>query len=88
MEKAFAFIKSRLREPSTIRGLILIFVAISGANLSPEDTQNLVTHALGIVGLFGLFPDKMPGKTSEEKQENEDTVREIVNEMVDEEQNK
>jgi hypothetical protein len=59
MEKILTYIKSRLREPSTIRGLILLVVGISGANLSPEDTQQLITHALGVVGVFGLLPDKM-----------------------------
>lgn len=59
MEKVLTYIKQRFKEPSTIRGLILLIVGISGANLSPEDTQQLVTHALGVVGLFGLLPDKI-----------------------------
>jgi hypothetical protein len=57
--KVLDYIKARLTEASTWRGIILIFVAISGANLSPEETQQLIAHALGIVGLFGILPDKI-----------------------------
>lgn len=59
MKKILQFLKNRLYEPSTLRGLILIIVGISGANLEPEQTQELVTYALGIVGLFGFLPDKV-----------------------------
>ncbi len=59
MDKIIQYIKSRVHEPSTLRGLVLVVVGLSGANLEPEQTQELVTYALGIVGIFGLLPDKV-----------------------------
>jgi hypothetical protein len=57
--KVLNYIKARLTEASTWRGIILLVVAVSGSQLSPEETQQLITHALGIIGLFGILPDKI-----------------------------
>ena len=52
------FIKARLREASTWRGLILL-ATIAGAKLSPEQTEAIVTFGVTLVATIGVFfPDK------------------------------
>ncbi len=43
-----------LRYPSTWQGLVTI-LALAGVTLSPEQTQAIVTAAVGVVGAISLF---------------------------------
>jgi len=53
-----AYIRERLREASTWRGLVLVATA-SGAALSPEQQEAIVTVGLLVAGLLGaMLPDK------------------------------
>ena len=42
----------RIKEPSTWRGIILLFVAF-GCNISPEQQEAIITVGLTIVGFIG-----------------------------------
>jgi hypothetical protein len=54
----FDYLRARLLEPSTWRGLVLISTAL-GAVLTPEQQEAIVTAGLLIAGLIGAaFPDK------------------------------
>ena len=54
----FDYLRARLLEPSTWRGLVLISAAL-GAVLTPEQQEAIVTAGLLIAGLIGAaFPDK------------------------------
>ena len=54
----FDYLRARLLEPSTWRGLVLISTAL-GAMLTPEQQEAIVTAGLLIAGLVGAaFPDK------------------------------
>jgi len=54
----FDYIRARLLEPSTWRGLVLISAAL-GAVLTPEQQEAIVTAGLLMAGLIGAaFPDK------------------------------
>lgn len=52
------FIKARLKEASTWRGLILL-ATIAGAKLNPEQIEAIVTLGVSLVATIGVFfPDK------------------------------
>ncbi len=54
----FDYLRARLLEPSTWRGLVLISAAL-GAVLTPEQQEAIVTAGLLVAGLVGAaFPDK------------------------------
>jgi len=54
----FDYLRARLLEPSTWRGLVLISTAL-GAVLTPEQQEAIVTAGLLVAGLIGAaFPDK------------------------------
>jgi hypothetical protein len=54
----FDFIKKRLNEQSTWKGLILILTSL-GVTLSPEQQNAIVSVGLGLVGLINtFFPSK------------------------------
>lgn len=54
----FNYLRARLLEPSTWRGLVLISTAL-GAVLTPEQQEAIVTAGLLMAGLIGAaFPDK------------------------------
>ena len=54
----FDYLRARLLEPSTWRGLVLISTAL-GAVLTPEQQGAIVTAGLLMAGLIGAaFPDK------------------------------
>ena len=54
----FDYLRARLLEPSTWRGLVLISTAL-GAVLTPEQQEAIVTAGLLMAGLIGAaFPDK------------------------------
>ena len=52
------YLKARLSEPSSWRGLIAILTGF-GVTLSPEQTNAIVAGGLALMGLVGVFtPDK------------------------------
>ena len=52
------FIKARLKEPSTWRGLIALATAL-GLKLSPEQATAIITLGVALMGAVGVFtPDK------------------------------
>jgi len=54
------YIINRLKETSTIRGLILLVVSVTGSTLSSEQTESAIYLILGIVGLIDAsMPDKI-----------------------------
>ena len=50
----FDFIKARLAEASTWRGVIALLTA-AGVTLSPEQTNAIVSAGLAIIGVLGVF---------------------------------
>ena len=48
------FIKDRLGEASTWRGLVAILTA-AGISISPEQTTAIVSAGLAVIGLVGVF---------------------------------
>lgn len=58
MTKLLPFIVARLREASTIRGLLLCLTA-TGVALKPDAIDAIVTFGVGLAGLLGvLLPDQ------------------------------
>ena len=52
-----SYIKARLVEPTTWRGIVLIITA-AGAKLNPEQTEAIIGAGLALAGLLGVFlPD-------------------------------
>lgn len=52
------YLKARLQEPSTIRGMIWIAVAC-GIQIQPEHIPDIIAAGAAIAGLIGAFsPDK------------------------------
>lgn len=52
------FLKARLKEASTWRGIILL-LTVCGVKLSPDQAAAIITLGLAIVGAVGVFaPDK------------------------------
>ncbi len=53
---------SRLKEPSTWRGLTLIITA-AGVTLNPEQTAAIIAGGIALAGILGAFvPDKFGDK--------------------------
>lgn len=53
-----SYILSRIKEPSTWRGFILLLTAI-GVPVAPQLAEAIVTTGLGVAGLVGVIsPDK------------------------------
>lgn len=58
-----AYLKSRLLEASTLRGLILLAGGIGGIEISDSDAETLTAAVLVLAGLAGAaLPDRMGGK--------------------------
>ena len=56
---------SRLKEPSTWRGLIWI-LTVFGVLLTPEQTEAIVLAGMALAGLLGVFCSDTPGTTKVE----------------------
>ena len=50
----FDFLKDRLGEASTWRGLVALLTA-AGVTLSPEQTNAIIGAGLALIGLIGVF---------------------------------
>ena len=56
------WILSRLQEPSTWRGLVLVATAL-GAKWSPDSQQAVITIGIGAAGVLGaILPDTFKKK--------------------------
>lgn len=61
-KKLWEYIKNRMSEASTWRGLIVL-AGLIGVTLSPEQKEAIVTFGLALYGVIGtFFPDKPNGK--------------------------
>ncbi|MDY0282327.1 MAG: hypothetical protein RBR35_17410 [Salinivirgaceae bacterium] len=59
MKSIVKFLYSRLKEPSTWRGIVAIITA-AGVTLSPEQSAAIVSAGLAGIGIVGaFFPDKV-----------------------------
>lgn len=48
------WIKDRLREPSTYRGIVAL-AALAGVSISPEQWEAITAVAVGVYGLIQVF---------------------------------
>jgi hypothetical protein len=48
------FLKARLSEASTWRGIVALLTA-AGVSLSPEQTNAIIGAGLALIGLLGVF---------------------------------
>lgn len=55
------YIKNRLAEPSTLRGIVYLCGGLLGLNLEAADTDKIVEGTLVLAGLLGMLPDKTHG---------------------------
>lgn len=53
------YIINRLKEPSTIRGLVLLF-GLLGAKFSPEQSEAIIQAVVAVVGLIEIFRQETP----------------------------
>lgn len=70
MQKGLSYLKARLSEPSTWRGLVVL-ISLAGVSLSPEQTTAIITVGAAVVGAIGAFvPDKAekPTSTNQDKE--------------------
>lgn len=57
-----SYILSRLKEPSTWRGILALLTA-AGVALSPEQAEAVITVGLALIGVAGaFFPDSVATK--------------------------
>lgn len=53
------WILRRFKEPSTWRGLIFL-ATIAGMNVTPEQTDKIITAAVAVIGLIEVFRKEKP----------------------------
>jgi hypothetical protein len=53
------WILARLREPSTIRGLVWL-LTVAGITLSPEQIEAIAVAGMAVAGLLGVFLPEEP----------------------------
>ncbi len=59
-QEIITFFKERLNEPSTWRGIILIFSGLIGMQFEESTLEAIICLCLSTVGLIGtIFPDKL-----------------------------
>lgn len=49
------YLKDRLQEPSTWRGLVMLTSSLAGYTTSPDATEAIVLIAMGLSGANGIF---------------------------------
>lgn len=57
--KVFSFLINRLREPSTIRGIIVGF-GLLGVKISPELTESIIQSTLSFLATYEMFRKEEP----------------------------
>lgn len=60
MEIIHRYLRARLKEPATWRGLVLLLTSL-GVGLSPEQADAIVAAGLAVAGAIGAFaPEQKP----------------------------
>ena len=60
MDAVVAYILSRLREASTLRGLVLLGFGLAGIDVSDTQADELISAGITLAGLLGTaLPDKL-----------------------------